>query len=45
MYNEKYLNIKIKSYSKINTNFHENEMLKEGCCCVSLNINRLLSSG
>ena len=35
----------MKSYSKINTNFHENEMLKEGCCCVSLNINRLLSSG
>ena len=31
VYNEKYLKAKIKSYNgKINTNFHDNEIPKEG---------------
>ena len=39
VYNEKYLNTKIKSYNgKINTNFHKNKIPKEHsqCKCLSL---------
>ena len=40
VYNEKYLKTKIKSYGKININFHDNGTPKEGYYCVCLNINR-----
>ena len=37
VYNEKYFKIKIKSYErKININFHDDEMLKEGFHCISI---------
>ena len=37
VYDEKHLKIKMKSYGdKINTNFNDNEMHKEGCYCVYL---------
>ena len=39
MYNEKYAKTKIRSYeSRINTNFHDNEMSKEGFHCISLSV-------
>lgn len=39
MYNEKYAKTKIRSYkSRINTNFHDNEMSKEGLHCISLSV-------
>ena len=35
VYNEKYLKTKIKSYNgKINTNFQNNKIPKEGCQCI-----------
>ena len=35
--NEKYIKTKIKFYNgKINTNFHNNRIPKEGCQCISL---------
>ena len=35
LYNGKYLKAKIKSYNaKINTNFHNNEIPKEGSQCI-----------
>ena len=35
VYNEKYLKTKIKSYNgKINTNFHNYKIPKEGCQCI-----------
>ena len=35
VYNEKYLKTKIKSYEcKINTNFHDNGITKEGSHCI-----------
>ena len=34
VYNEKYIKTKIKSYNgKINTNFHNNKIAKEGSLC------------
>ena len=37
VYNEKYLKAKIKSYNgKINTNFHNNKIPKEGFECICL---------
>lgn len=39
MYNEKYLNAKIKSHGdKINTNFHDNEIPKEVCRFICLSV-------
>ena len=39
MYNEKYLKAKIKSYNgKINTNFHNNRIPKEGSQCICLSV-------
>ena len=35
VYNEKYIKTKIKSYNgKINTNFHNNKIAKEGSLCL-----------
>ena len=37
VHNEEYLKAKIKSYNgKINTNFHNNEIPKEGSQCICL---------
>ena len=37
VYNEKYLKAKMKSYNgKINTNFHNNKISKEGSQCICL---------
>ena len=37
VYNKKFLKTKIKSYNeKINTNVHNNEILKEGSHCICL---------
>ena len=39
MYNEKYPKAKIKSYNgKINTNFHDNKIPKEGSQCIYLSV-------
>ena len=39
VYNEKYLKTKIKSYNeKINTNFHNNEIPKDGSECICLSV-------
>ena len=39
VYNEKYLKAKIKSYNrKINTNFHNNEILREGSQFICLSV-------
>ena len=39
VYNEKYLKAKIKSYDgKINTNFQNNKILKEGTQCICLSV-------
>ena len=39
VYNEKYLKTKIKSYNgKINTNFHNNKIPKEGSQCICLSV-------
>ena len=39
VYNEKYLKTKITSYNgKINTNFHNNKIPKEGFQCISLSV-------
>ena len=39
VYNEKYLNTKIKSCNgKINTNFHNNRIPKEGSQCICLSV-------
>ena len=39
VYNEKYLKTKIKSYhGKVNTNFHNNKILKEGSQCICLSV-------
>ena len=39
MYNEKYLKAKIKSYAyKINANFHDNGMPREGSHCINLSV-------
>ena len=39
MYNEKYLRTKIKSYNgKINTNFHNDKIPKDGSKCISLSV-------
>ena len=39
VYNEKYLNAKIKSSNrKINTNFHNNKISKEGSQCICLSV-------
>ena len=39
VYNEKYLKSKIKSYNgKINTNFHNNKLPKEGSQCICLSV-------
>ena len=39
VYNEKYLKSKIKSYTgKINTNFHNNKIPKEGSQCICLSV-------
>ena len=39
VYNEKYLKANIKSYNeKINTNFHNNKMLREGSQCICLTV-------
>ena len=39
VYNEKYLKGKIKSYAcKINTNFHDNGMPREGSHCINLSV-------
>ena len=39
VYNEKYLKAKIKYYNgKINTNFHNNEIPKEGFQCICLSV-------
>ena len=38
-YNEKYIKTKIKSYKgKINTNFHNNKLPKEGSQCICLSV-------
>ena len=38
-YNEKYLKAKVKPYNgKINTNFHNNKIPKEGCQCICLSV-------
>ena len=38
-YNEKYIKTKIKSYNgKINTNFHNNKIPKEGSQCICLSV-------
>ena len=39
LYNGKYLKAKVKSYNaKINTNFHNNEIPKEGSQCICLSV-------
>ena len=39
VYNEKHLKAKIKSYNgKINTNFHNNKIPKEGSQCICLSV-------
>ena len=39
VYNEKYLKATIKSYNgKINTNFHNNKITKEGSQCICLSV-------
>ena len=39
MHNEKYLKAKIKLYEgKINKNFHNNRMPKEGSHCISISV-------
>ena len=39
VYNKKYLKAKIKSYNgKINTNFHNNKIPKEGSQCICLSV-------
>ena len=39
VYNENYLKAKVKSYNgKINTNFHNNIMPKEGSDCICLSV-------
>ena len=39
MYNEKYLKAKIKFYTeKVNTNFHNNKIPKEGSQCYCLSV-------
>ena len=39
VYNEKYLKANIKSYNgKINTDFHNNKMLREGSQCICLTV-------
>ena len=39
VYNEKYLKAKMKSYNeKINTNFYNNKIPKEGCQCICLSV-------
>ena len=39
VYNKKYLKAKIKSYNgKININFHDNKILKEGSRCICLSV-------
>ena len=39
VYNEKYIKTKIKSYNgKINTNFHNNKIPKEGSQCICLSV-------
>ena len=39
VYNENYIKTKIKSYNgKINTNFHNNKITKEGCQCICLSV-------
>ena len=39
VYNEKYIKTKIKSYDwKINTNFHNNKIPKEGSQCICLSV-------
>ena len=44
LYKEKYLKTKTKSYNgKINTNFHDNKIPKEGSQCVHLSIILIVS--
>ena len=39
VHNEKYLKVKIKSYNgKINTNFYNNKIPKEGSQCICLSV-------
>ena len=39
VYNEKYIKAKTKPYNgKINTNFHNNKILKEGSQCICLSV-------
>ena len=39
VYNEKYQKTEIKSYNgKINTNFNNNKIRKEGCQCICLSV-------
>ena len=43
MYNEKYLRSKIKSYNgKINTNFHNNKIPREGSLCFCLSVSSII---
>ena len=45
MYNKKYLKTEIKScHGKINTNFHDNGMSKEGSHCVCLSVRLIENS-
>ena len=39
VYDQKYLKTKVKSYEgKINTNFYDNGILKEGSYCINLSV-------